>query len=143
MSSMPSKRELVLQALHARLTAVPLARVERNRLRPERIPPEGLIILRDGEIGEAEVLLSPLSYIWTHTARLEVFSASGDPDAHLDTLLTSIATVLGVDPALGGEIDQIEIGAPDFDGAAPEGGPDVKAAVVPVRLIYETAHPLN
>jgi len=140
---MPSKRELVLQALHARLTGVPLAKVERNRLRPERIPPEGLIILRDGEIGEAEVLLSPLSYVWTHAARIEVFSASGDPDAHLDTLLTSIATILGVDPALGGQIDQMEIGAPDFDGAAPEGGPDIKAAIVPVRLIYETAHPLN
>ena len=140
---MPSKRELVLQALHARLTAVPLVRVERNRLRPERIPPEGLIILRDGEIGEAEVLLSPLSYIWTHTARLEVFSASGDPDAHLDTLLTSIAIVLGVDPALGGEIDQMEIGAPDFDGAAPEGGPDVKDAIVPIRLVYETSNPLT
>jgi len=140
---MASKREEVLQALLAQLQTVPLGKVERNRLRPERIPPEGLIILRDGEIGEPEVLLSPLSYIWTHTARVEVFSASGDPDAHLDTLLTSIATVLGVDPALGGEIDQIEIGAPDFDGAAPEGGPDVKAAVVPVRLIYETAHPLN
>ena len=140
---MPSKRELVLQALHARLTGVPLAKVERNRLRPERIPPEGLIILRDGEIGEAQVLLSPLSYVWTHAARIEVFSASGDPDAHLDTLLTSIATILGVDPALGGEIDQMEIGAPDFDGAAPEGGLDVKAAIVPVRLIYETAHPLN
>jgi hypothetical protein len=140
---MASKREEVLQALLAQLQTVPLGKVERNRLRPERIPPEGLIILRDGEIGEPEVLLSPLSYIWTHTARVEVFSASGDPDTHLDTLLTSIATVLGVDPALGGEIDQIEIGAPDFDGAAPEGGPDVKAAVVPVRLIYETAHPLN
>ena len=69
-AEMPSKRELVLQALHARLTAVPLAKVERNRLRPERIPPEGLIILRDGEISEPEVLLSPLSYIWTHTARV-------------------------------------------------------------------------
>ena len=140
---MASKREEVLQALLAQLQTVPLGKVERNRLRPERIPPEGLIILRDGEIGEPEVLLSPLSYIWTHAARVEVFSASGDPDAHLDMLLTSIATALGVDPALGGEIDQIEIGAPDFDGAAPEGGPDVKAAVVPVRLIYETAHPLN
>ena len=140
---MPSKRELVLQALHARLTGVPLAKVERNRLRPERIPPEGLIILRDGEIGEPEVLLSPLSYVWTHAARIEVLSASGDPDAHLDTLLTSIATVLGVDPALGGQIDQMEIGAPDFDGAAPEGGPDVKAAIVPIRLVYETSNPLT
>ena len=96
-----------------------------------------------GEIGEAEVLLSPLIYIWTHTARLEVFSASGDPDAHLDTLLTSIAIVLGVDPALGGEIDQMEIGTPDFDCAAPEGGPDIKAAIVPIRLVYETSNPLT
>lgn len=140
---MASKREEVLQALLAQLQTVPLGKVERNRLRPERIPPEGLIILRDGEIGEPEVLLSPLSYIWTHTARVEVFSASGDPDTHLDTLLTSIATVLGVDPALGREIDQMEIGAPDFDGAAPEGGPDVKAAIVPIRLVYETSNPLT
>ena len=140
---MASKREEVLQALLAQLQTVPLGKVERNRLRPERIPPDGLIILRDGEIGEPEVLLSPLSYIWTHTARVEVFSASGDSDAHLDTLLTSIAAVLGVDPALGGEIDQMEIGAPDFDGAAPEGGPDVKAAIVPIRLVYETSNPLT
>ena len=140
---MASKREEVLQALLAQLQTVPLGKVERNRLRPERIPPEGLIILRDGEIGEPEVLLSPLSYIWTHTARVEVFSASGDPDAHLDMLLTSIATVLGVDPGLGGKIDQIEIGAPDFDGAAPEGGPDVKAAIGPIRLVDETSHPLT
>jgi hypothetical protein len=140
---MASKREEVLQALLAQLQTVPLGKVERNRLRPERIPPEGLIILRDGEIGEPEVLLSPLSYIWTHTARVEVFSASGDPDTHLDTLLTSIATVLGVDPALGREIDQMEIGAPDFDGAAPEGGPNVKAAIVPIRLVYETSNPLT
>ncbi len=140
---MASKREEVLKALLARLKTVPLGKVERNRLRPERIPPEGLIILRDGEIGEAEVLLSPLSYVWTHAARIEVFAASGDPDAHLDTLLTSIATVLGADPALGGQIDQMEIGAPDFDGAAPEGGPDVKAAIVPLRLVYETSNPLT
>ena len=59
---MASKREEVLQALLAQLQTVPLGKVERNRLRPERIPPEGLIILRDGEIGEPEVLLSPLSY---------------------------------------------------------------------------------
>ena len=44
---------------------------------------------------------------------------------------------------LGGTVDQIEIGAPDFDGAAPEGGPDIKAAIVPIRLIYETQAPLG
>ncbi len=140
---MPSKREEVLQALLARLQTVPLVKVERNRLRPERLPPEGLIILRDGDVGEPEVLLSPLSYVWTHAARIEVFSGAADPDGHLDDLLMAIATALTADPTLGGLVDLIDVGAPDFDAAAPEGGADVKAAIVSVRLIYETAHPLN
>ncbi|MFN7192036.1 MAG: acyl-CoA transferase, partial [Rhodospirillales bacterium] len=134
---MPSKREEVLQALHARLQAVPLVKVERNRLRPERLPPEGLIILRDGDVGEPEILLSPLSYVWTHAARIEVFSGAADPDGHLDDLLMAIATALTADPTLGGLVDLIDVGAPDFDAAAPEGGADVKAAIVSVRLIYE------
>jgi hypothetical protein len=140
---MASKREEVLQALHARLQSVPLVKVERNRLRPERLPPEGLIILRDGDVGEPEILLSPLSYVWTHAARIEVFSGAADPDGHLDDLLMAIATALTADPTLGGLVDLIDVGAPDFDAAAPEGGADVKAAIVSVRLIYETAHPLN
>jgi hypothetical protein len=37
----------------------------------------------------------------------------------------------------------LDVGAPDFDAVTPEGGPDVKAAIVPVRLIYETSHPLS
>ena len=140
---MPSKREQILQHLYGQLRLVPLAKVERNRLRPERIPPEGLLVLRDGEISEPEVLLSPLSYVWTHVARLELYSASGDPDTHLDTLLMSVAAVLGADPTMNGQIDQMEIGPPDFDGAAPEGGLDVKAAILSIRLFYETSHPLT
>ena len=122
---------------------MPLAKIERNRLRPDRIPPEGLLILRDGEISEPEVLLSPLTYVWTHVARVEVYSASGNPDTHLDDLLISVASVMNADPTLNGELDQMEIGPPDFDGAAPEGGPDVKAAILPIRLIYETSNPLT
>ena len=140
---MASKREEVLQALLARLQTVPLVKVERNRLRPERLPPEGLIILRDGDVGEPTILLSPVSYVWTHTARVEVFSTSADSDRHLDDLLIAIGAALADDPSLGGTVDQIEIGAPDFDGAAPEGGPDIKAAIVPIRLIYETQAPLG
>ena len=140
---MPSKRERVLERLFEQLRLMPLAKIERNRLRPDRIPPEGLLILRDGEISEPEVLLSPLTYVWTHVARVEVYSASGNPDTHLDDLLISVASVMNADPTLNGELDQMEIGPPDFDGAAPEGGPDVKAAILPIRLIYETSNPLT
>ena len=142
-AGMASKREQVLQALFVRLQSVPLVKVERNRLRPERLPPEGLLILRDGELGEPEILLSPLSYVWTHTARLEIYASAGDLDGHMDALLVSVGGVLDANPTLGGLIDLMDIGSPDFDGAAPEGGPDVKAAIVPVRLIYETSHALQ
>jgi hypothetical protein len=132
----------VLEALLGCLRTIPLVKVHRNRERPERIAPEGLLILRDGDLGEPEVLLSPLSYVWTHTARVEVLSASANPDAHLDGLLLSLADALVADPSLGGLIDQLEIGAPDFDGASPEGAGDVRSAIVPMRLVYETVNPL-
>ncbi|EKE17499.1 MAG: hypothetical protein ACD_10C00428G0004, partial [uncultured bacterium] len=51
---MPTTRETVLAALHARL--LPLATlVLRDEVLPERIPASGLIILRDGQPGEPEV----------------------------------------------------------------------------------------
>jgi hypothetical protein len=56
---MPTPRETILAALHARLSALP-ATVLRGDVLPERVPAEGLLILRDGEPGEPEVTLSPL-----------------------------------------------------------------------------------
>ena len=57
---MPSPRETILAALHARLSALP-ATALRGEVLPERVPAEGLLILRDGEPGEPEVTLSPLA----------------------------------------------------------------------------------
>lgn len=68
-----------------------------------------MIILRDGDVGEPKILLSPLSYVWTHAARIEAFSGSADPDGHLDDLLMAIATALTADPTLGGLVDLIDV----------------------------------
>ncbi len=51
---MSTPRETILTALHARLLMLP-ATALRGEVLPERIPPEGLMILRDGEPGEPEV----------------------------------------------------------------------------------------
>ncbi len=45
---MPTPRETILAALHARLSALP-ATALRGEVLPERVPAEGLLILRDGE----------------------------------------------------------------------------------------------
>ncbi|WP_417606037.1 hypothetical protein [Primorskyibacter flagellatus] len=58
---MPTSRETILTALHARLSALP-ATALRGEVLPERVPAADLLILRDGEPGEPEVTLSPLRY---------------------------------------------------------------------------------
>jgi hypothetical protein len=58
---MPTPRETILAALHARLSALPAANL-RGEVLPERVPANGLLTLRDGEPAEPEVTLSPLRY---------------------------------------------------------------------------------
>ena len=57
---MPTPRETILSALHARLSALPVTD-PRGDVLPERVPAAGLLILRDGEPGQPEVTLSPLA----------------------------------------------------------------------------------
>jgi hypothetical protein len=68
-SVVPTPRETILVALHARLSALP-ATALRGDVLPERVPAAGLLILRDGEPGEPEVTLSPLRYHYQHRAEL-------------------------------------------------------------------------
>lgn len=67
-----SKREQVLQALFTRLSALSATEVRRNISLPVKIPSSGLVVLRDGNIGEPEILLSPVCYVFHHRAEIEV-----------------------------------------------------------------------
>lgn len=142
---MPTTRETILQALHAFLQTLP-ATVLRGEVLPERVPPEGLMILRDGDPGDPEVLLSPLLYLYDHRAEIEVVVQAGDAtarDATLDTLLASIGAALATDRTLGGLCDWVEPEAPKLVDLPIEGAATLKAAVVPVILTYATADPIG
>ena len=140
---MPSTRETVLAALHARLQ--PLAALTlRDAVLPERIPPAGLIILRDGQPGEPEVTLSPLRYHYQHRAELEVVVQSGTGRASaFDTLIAAIGTTLEIDRTLGGLCDWVEPEAPASVDLPIEGAAALKAAIVTVVLHYTTNGPLT
>lgn len=69
-----SKREEVLQALYERLLALSEIVVRRNEVLPLKIPSGGLVVLRDGNVGEPLVLLSPLLYLFQHRAEIEVLT---------------------------------------------------------------------
>jgi len=135
-------RETILSALHARLSALP-ATALRGEVLPERIPPAGLLILRDGEPGEPEVTLSPLTYHYQHRAEVEAIVQGADRDLAFDTLCESIAAVISADQTLGGLCDWVEADAPQPVDLPVEGAVSLKAAVIPVMLHYSTANPLG
>ena len=97
------KSEQVLAALFGALatTLPPGAQLLRNAVLPERIPAAGLMVLRDGDPGEPEVLLSPPRYYYEHRAELDLLVDRPTPaarDAAFDTACRAIARALAADP---------------------------------------------
>jgi hypothetical protein len=138
----PTPRETILAALHARLSALH-ATALRGEVLPERVPAAGLMILRDGEPGEPGVTLSPLRYHYQHRAEIEAVVQGADRDAAFDTLCASIGVVLAVDRALGRLCDWVEAEAPRSVDLPVEGAASLKSAAIPVVLHYSTADPVG
>ena len=136
-----SARETILIALHARLSMLP-ATALRGDVLPERIPTDGLLILRDGDPGEPEVTLSPLRYHYLHRAEIEAVVQGPDRDAIFDSLCASIGAVVAFDRTLDGLCDWIEAEAPQPVDLPVEGAACLKAAVIPMILHYFTTDPL-
>lgn len=139
---MPTPRETILTALLARLSALP-SNALRGDVLPERVPNEGLLILRDGEPGEPEVTLSPLTYHYQHRAEIEAVVQGADCDEAFDALTASIGSTLAADRTLDGLCDWVVAEAPRPVDLPVEGAASLKAAVIPVVLHYSTADPLS
>ena len=141
---MLTQRETILTALADSLRTIPDVSVLRGEVLPERIPPAGLMILRDGNPGDPEVTLSPLRYHYQQRAELEVIvQASGDRDTRFDQLIARIGADIAVERTLGGLCDWVEAAAPEPVDLAVEGAASLKAAVVPIMLHYSLADPLG
>jgi hypothetical protein len=143
-----SPRESALQGLLALLEALPLpsGAVKRNSAVPERVVDQVLVILRDGELGEPEVSLSPVTYHWQHEASVDIFVANAqadERDARMDALLVSLGEQLTNHPALGGAVDFCAAGIPKFEDLPLEGAPGIKTCVLPLVLHYSSASALG
>jgi hypothetical protein len=137
-------RETILSALADLLRTVPHVPLLRGEVLPERIPPSGLMILRDGNPGEPGVTLSPLMYHYQHRAELEVIVQAGeDRDAHFDRLIGRIGAAISADRTLRGRCDWVEVEAPEPVDLPVEGAAAIKAAVILLVLHYASAAPLG
>lgn len=140
-----NKREEVLTALFEKLKSLDIP-VLRNEVLPQKIPPEGIVFIRDGNMGEPEVLLSPPLYIYQHAVELEVIVQdvkAAERDSILDKILVKIGGLLDDNATLNGAVDYFHLGSPDFVLEAIEGASALKAAVVPVVLEYASKNPLT
>ena len=136
---MTSKREAVLAAVRALIAgALPSAEVKRNMAKAERIPRGGLVIIRDGEPGEPETTLSPLTYHFEHRIVVEVATnetGGTSRELALDAMLRAIGATVAASRTLGGLCDWIEAEAL---GVVP-----VRFALLMVVAAYATTDPLN
>ncbi len=142
---MPSVREQILAALLARLEAVPDATAKREAPLPETVPAGGLIILRDGDPGDPEVVLSPVTYLWEHQTEIEVILQRGQDDdsVTLDALLMAVGAALAADRSLAGLAEGLGWGAPKTTGLAIDGAAALRGATVPVTIHYASPDPLG
>ena len=140
--TLPTPREAILAALHARLSALP-ATTLRGDVLPERVPTDGLLILRDGDPGDPEVTLSPLRNHYQHRAEIEAVVQGADRDAAFDRLCAGVGAAIAADRTLGGLCDWVEAEAPRPVDLPVDGAAGLKAAVIPIVLHYSTADPLT
>jgi hypothetical protein len=144
---MVSRREQVVTAVVALVTAaLPDAEVKRNLAKPERIPPGGLVIVRDGDPGDPEIELSPLAYIYSHRVPVEVAiydAPSTSRELALDDLLTAIGAAIAADRKMGGLCEFVEAEAPSTDDLEATGAAAARWADMAIIATYVTPDPLN
>ena len=142
---MPSVREQILTALLARLETVPGTTAKREAPLPETVPAGGLIILRDGDPGDPDVVLSPVTYLWEHQTEIEVILQRDQDDdgAALDSLLMAVGVALSADRSLGDLAEWLDWSAPKTSGLAIDGAASLHGATVPVTIHYSSADPLG
>ncbi len=142
-----SARESAIAALHDTLAAALAARspapvVLRGETVPQRLPPGGLVVVREGETVQETAILSPLAWAIEHRAEVEVTVTGATPAARtalLDALLVDIGAAITADRTLSGAVEWAQPGSPEFQDVEFEGAAAARAALVPVTLWFTVA----
>jgi hypothetical protein len=142
-----SARETAIAALHSRLVTSlavrnPAPIVLRGETIPQRIPPGGLVVVRDGEAVEETPILSPLAWQIEHRAEVEITVAGATHAARntlLDALLVDVAAAMAANRTLSGAVEWAQPGSAAFEDVEFEGAAAARAAGIPITLWFTVA----
>ena len=144
---MTSTTETILQAFATLVDNAVSAKFERNASVPEKIPAEGLVVLRDGNPGLPDEALGGFdNAYYEHEVEIEIYVADGAQntrDGLFDDIVTAIGTALESDPDLGGLIFGMSYARPDVAVEIVPGSHAIKSGVLTLTLDYETPTPLS
>jgi hypothetical protein len=123
------------------------ATVERNTPLSEQlaVPSDGLIVVRDGDPGEPEVVLGQLSYQYDHEVEIEIYlqQRAEDVDACFDDLRQKVGLALVANRDLGGRVMWVEPRAAKPIDLPLSSELPVKAATITVVMTYSSSLPVN
>lgn len=115
------------------------ATVHEDENRPQKIG-RGIVVVRQGEPGEAQVVLSPRSYSYDHALSVEITAHSQDD---IGTILGLIDGWVEANRSLTGLTDWLEPTAPRQDVAETFGTAEHPYALFDIVASYTTPSPLG
>lgn len=143
---MASVSETALQALIAALGTTG-ATIERNTPidLALSVPAGGLIIVRDGNPGEPEIVLGQMDYQYEHEAEVEVYlqTVADRLDAEFDDLRIAVGEALVADRRLGGAVMWTEPRPSAAVDLPKTSELPIKATSIAVVLTYSSPVPIN
>jgi len=130
-----------LDALETRIAAVITAPAGfvRDPEAPVDASHDGVVIMRDGDPGQPEYILSPMGYAWEHPVEFEITASGENRRAAVEALIAKFMPALDADRTLGGAVDDARImTAPEINEYPVEDAETERSAVIRVTLSYTT-----
>lgn len=135
----------IINNLYKKLDKLNGVQARKNIVIPQKIPPEGMIILRSGKCEIVETILSPVSYILELRPELEILVQDINDDKRYNQMLKIVKKVsdcLKDDFSLGGTVDYLHTEPPEYSDENIDGAPPIRVASIPIIIEFVSNNPL-
>ena len=135
----------IINILYKKLDKLNGVQTRKNVVIPQKIPPEGMIILRSGKCEIIETILSPISYVLELRPELEILVQDINDDKRYNQMLKIVKKVsdyLKDDFSLGGTVDYLHTEPPEYSDENIDGAAPIRIASIPIIIEFVSNNPL-